>query len=83
MENIQDGQWLGFCAYRRFWSNEMNKFEINSLNDFLLETPKEWEGHQTVLGQNIHMNWKLSKILKHGLKSLIKNPKLILKKIGI
>ena len=43
LENIQDGQWLVFVPYRRFWSNEMNKFEINSLNDFLLETPKEWE----------------------------------------
>ena len=45
------------CAYRRFWSNKIDKFEINKLDDFLIETPKEWENKEIILGQDIFLNW--------------------------
>ena len=81
INKIDDNEWVGFCAYRRFWSSDKNNFEINNLRDFLSEIPKEWESHDVILGQNIYLNWKFSKILRHGLRSLISNPKLIFKKI--
>ena len=80
LNKISNNEWLGFCAYRRFWSNKIDKFEINRLGDFLIDTPREWEDKEIILGQDIFLNWKFSKIIKHGLKSLILNPKLILKK---
>ena len=83
LDKMLDNEWVGFCAYRRFWSNKIDKFEINKLDDFLIETPKEWENKEVILGQDIFLNWKFSKLIKHGLKSLVLNPKLIFKKIGI
>ena len=80
INKIDDNEWVGFCAYRRFWSSDKNNFEINNLRDFLSEIPKEWESHDVILGQNIYLNWKFSKILRHGLRSLISNQKLIFKK---
>jgi hypothetical protein len=80
LHEFEDEEWLGFCAYRRFWSNKIDKYTIKNLEDFLSETPKEWKGYNTILGQNIFLNWKFSKIIRHGLRSLITNPKLILKK---
>jgi len=79
-QELKDGEWLGFCAYRRFWSNKIDKFQINHLNDFLSDIPKEWKEHKTILGQNIFLNWKFSKILKYGFKSLVSNPKLLFRK---
>ena len=80
LEKIENQEWLGFCAYRRFWSNENNKYEIKNKRDFLSRIPIEWENFNVILGQDIFLEWKFSKILKHGLRSLIKNPKLIFKK---
>ena len=76
-----DDEWVGFCAYRRFWSNKIDKFEINKLDDFLIETPKEWENKESYFRPRYFLNWKFSKLIKHGLKSLVLNPKLILKKL--
>ena len=80
LDDIKDGEWLGFCAYRRFWTNKINKFEINNLDDFLINIPEEWKNYQIIIGQDIYLNWKVSKMIKHGLKSIMMNPKLIFKK---
>ena len=80
LKQFKDGEWVGFCAYRRFWSNKSNNKEIKNLDDFLYEFPQEWKNYNTIVGQNIFLNWKFSKMIKHGLRSIITNPKLILKK---
>ena len=64
---------LDFVPIEDFWSNKIDKFEINKLDDFLIETPKEWENKEVILGQDIFLNWKFSKLIKHGLKSLVLN----------
>ena len=62
LDKMLDNEWVGFCAYRRFWSNKIDKFEINKLDDFLIETPKEWEDKEIILGQDIYLNWKFSNL---------------------
>ena len=73
---LEDKKWLGFCTYRRFWSNSLvaQKNE-NFENSILKETPKEWENYEVILPTPIMINkTKLSKIFKHGKKILFKNP---------
>ncbi len=73
---LEDKQWLGFCTYRRFWSNALSiKKNINFEKQILKEIPKEWENYDVILAKPIMINkTKLSKILKHGKKILLKNP---------
>ena len=78
--NLKDNEWIGFCAYRRFWSSKKGCYSIDNLNDFISDVPEEWHSHDVIVGQNIHLEWKLSKMIKHGLRSLILNPKYLLKK---
>ena len=49
LEKIENQEWLGFCAYRRFWSNENNKYEIKNKRDFLSRIPIEWENFNVIL----------------------------------
>lgn len=78
---IENNKWYGFCAYRRFWTNSDKKFTIKTKKDFLQKKPIEWEKFDVILGNKIYMNgWTPMKILKHGLKSFLLNPKYILKK---
>jgi hypothetical protein len=71
-----DSEWIGFCHYRRFWLNSFNNQDNFSLKSSILqEIPKDWEKYDAVLGDSYYVNKKkLSKILKHGKKYLIKNP---------
>lgn len=80
LKSMNDNEWVGFCAYRRFWSSKIDNYTVNSFKDFISDTPVEWQNHKVIIGQNIFLNWKFSKIIKHGLRSLISNPKLIFKK---
>ncbi len=79
--------WIGFCTYRRFWSQTLELKKNFVLKDDVLKfVPKEWNNYETVLVQPIPTNdTKLSKIIKHGKKILIKNPLIFLdkKKISI
>jgi hypothetical protein len=78
---IDDNKWIGFCAYRRFWSQDTSTLKISSKKDFLKYPSKAWDENSVILGQYICMDrWTLMKILKHGLSSFIKNPKFIFKK---
>ena len=82
--------WIGFTGYRYHWSNSNNlsSDEINKIvhkdnfQKFILrEIPKEWSNHNVILGEEIFINkWKISKILKHGKKQFLQNPKFLLKK---
>ena len=81
LEEIKDNTWIGFCAYRRFWSQKKDCKVISSKKDFLKTIPNEWGDENVILGQQLYMDgWTLMKIVKHGLKSFIKNPKFIFKK---
>ena len=81
IEKIDDDTWVGFCAYRRFWSEKFDATEIKSKKDFLKNVPDTWQGSDVILGNEICMDgWTTMKILKHGLRSFVTNPKYIFKK---
>ncbi len=99
LQKIEDGHWVGFCAYRNYWSNKkdivnnsnfkISKEGVPNLIDFnntklkdvvLNEIPREWENFDTIIGNHMFINnLKLSKLLKRGLWSLIRNPAALIK----
>ena len=81
IDQIEDNTWIGFCAYRRFWSQRPNTEEIIKKKDFLQNIPDEWDHNSVILGNEIYMDrWTLMKIVKHGFRSFLTNPKFLLKK---
>jgi hypothetical protein len=81
LKEIDDNEWVGFCAYRRFWTNSINVHEIKNKSNFLKELPNEWKNNNVILGNNIYMDgWTNMKIIKHGLKSFLLNPHFFLSK---
>ena len=81
LDEINQNNWIGFCAYRRFWTKNEDTFHIINKNDFLNKAQNEWNNYDVILGQNIYMDgWSKMKIIKHGLRSFILNPKYLLKK---
>lgn len=81
LKKMKDNQWIGFCAYRRFWSNNENLFHIKKKSDFLRYFKRDWKKYDVILGNDIFMNgWTIAKIIKHGLRSFILKPKFFLKK---
>ena len=86
MKIFNNSDWVGFCAYRRFWLNEQN--DVNSKLPFkdktLKEVPEIWNNYDVILADKISMtNIKLIKILKYGKLALFKNPKSFLKNRNI
>jgi hypothetical protein len=84
IDDIADKNWIGFCAYRRYWanhnnmkSNELNKI-INNQNfreHVLKDVKNDWSNYETILGERIPFGKiKLSKIIKNGgIKSILRN----------
>ena len=84
IDEISDKNWIGFCAYRRYWanhnnmkSNELNKI-INNQNfreHILQDVKNDWSNYETILGERIPFGKiKLSKIIKNGgIKSILGN----------
>ncbi len=80
---VKDQEWIGFCAYRRFWSNKISaSYENIKFEDNILKSvPKLWNDYDVILGDKIYVDdIKLSKILKYGKLSILKNPRSIFKK---
>jgi len=83
LKKITDDNWIGFCAYRRFWLNndKNNNQNVKFKEKVLNEIPKIWNNYEVILGNKIYVdNVKWIKILKYGKTSLIRNPKAIFKK---
>jgi hypothetical protein len=77
--------WIGFCTYRRFWSQDsILKTNLSFERDILKTIPIQWTNHDSILVEPIFTNTtKLSKIIKHGKKILINNPLLFFNKSKI
>ena len=86
LQKIEDGKWIGFCAYREFWGNKYptTKKDLKSLT--LQEIPKNWENFEAIIGEHRSFKslkeLKFSKIFKHGLLSLVRNPYIFFNKHG-
>ena len=79
---FENCNWVGFCSYRRFWSQQEKKIDNFKLKDDAIKSaPKHWENFDTVLVEPILTNiTKLSKIIKHGKKIILKNPSIFFNK---
>ena len=86
LKELEDDQWVGFCAYREFWSNKNSKNKEN-LNDLVLQNiPEEWNNFDAIIGEHRSFDslkeLKFSKIIKHGILSLMRNPSVLFSKHG-
>ena len=75
-------KWLGFCHYRRFWVKDPNSLNFTNLqSNVIQEIPDTWNKYDVILGNEYFVNTtKISKIIKHGKKQLLKNPFVFLSK---
>ena len=81
IKNISDNDWIGFCAYRRFWLSDKKTVFSSQKKDFLSHIPDEWNKYNVILGPHFYINkMKLSKLFKHSFRSLVDNPAAIFEK---
>ena len=84
INEIDENQWIGFCAYRRYWANsdnskteELNKIiNVNNFEDLVFKNiPESWNNYETILTEPLPLGKiKLSKVIKNGgISSIIKN----------
>ncbi len=80
LRDKDDNDWVGFCSYRELWGNHKNLKDKKSINSLLKDLPKEWEGYEAIIGESFKLKRpKISKILKNGNLSLLKDFKKILR----
>ena len=75
IDNISNKDWIGFCAYRRYWANnnnlksdELTKIINNdNFKDHVLQDIKEdWSNFETILVEKTQFGKvKISKIIKN------------------
>ena len=85
MENLDSGNWIGFCQKRRFWIKKnilKNDITSHNLKNFILsEPPEEWKNYNSVICDPIYVNGvNKVKLLKRGFKSLIRDPRIFFNK---
>ena len=81
IDKIDENTWIGFCTYRRFWGNKINDHSSKLSEKIIQKIPEEWNMYDVILGDKINVQGiKLMKVLKHGKKLILKNPKIIFKK---
>ena len=84
IDNISNKNWIGFCAYRRYWANnnnlksdELTKIINNdNFKDYILQDIKEdWSNFETILVEKTQFGKvKISKIIKNGgISSILRN----------
>ena len=80
-----DGEWIGFCHYRKFWGLEQYKSEdinFNCLDSLVLKKiPEKYDEYETILGEPFFVNqFRGMKFIKNGMKIFLKNPLLFFDK---
>ena len=83
--DINNENWIGFCQRRRFLINKDSvdkKITLNNFHEhFIQSVPSEWNSYEAILCNPIKVNeTKISKLLKRGVKSVIKKPSLLINK---
>ena len=81
LDKIPDSQWIGFCAYRRFWSNTKDNINNSSIYENALnKIPKEWDDYDAIIGDHTHLDYiKWIKVLKYGKIAFLRNPLVVFK----
>jgi len=90
IDDMPEKNWIGFCAYRRYWANN-NDLTSNALSKIinnenfkqhvLQELVKDWSCYEAILVEKIPFGKvKFSKIIKNGgIKSILNNFKPFIK----
>ena len=83
--NEFNDKWIGFCQYRKFWSNKKNFSSPATINDLqklvLSELPEAYQNTDVILGEEIvTTNFKKMKFLKKGLRLILENPSYLFNK---
>lgn len=85
MKKLSNNEWIGFCAYRRFWANNNRldsfsiekKINIKNFQDYALKkNNKIWDNYDSILGEPVILpnHIKFLKIIKNGgLSPIINN----------
>ena len=81
LPKIEDNHWIGFSAYREHWGNKKEIYKNSKIEDVVIKKiPAEWNKFDTIIGEHLYINnLKFSKLIKHGLRSLIRNPSALFK----
>ena len=86
IDDLPKNNWIGFCAYRRYWAND-NSINSDKLTEIinaknfkeyaLKEINREWSSYETILVEKIPFGKiKFSKIIKNGgIRSIFNNLK--------
>jgi len=77
--------WIGFCQYRKFWKKNLANFNeevFSNLNNVVLKSiSAELSDYESIIGEDFFVNqFRLSKFVKHNLKTMLKNPSLFTNK---
>ena len=81
LNKIADNQWIGFCAYRRFWANQKNNKDSQSIYEAALnDVPDEGNNYDAIIGDHTHLDYiKWIKVLKYGKIAFLRNPLVLFK----
>ena len=79
--DLNDDSWIGFCQKRRFWIKKDSigkKIDKKNLHEhYLSSVPDEWTGYEAIVCNPISVNnVKKIKMIKRGIKSILKNPEI-------
>ena len=82
LDKIPENTWIGFCAYRRFWSKDITKQNkiLELKKEVIQSVDDKWKNYDVILGDKIyfdHIKW--IKVLKYGKISFFRNPQVIFK----
>jgi len=77
--------WVGFCQYRKFWTEENIKNEnitFKELNKNIIKSvPEKYNEYDSIIGNPFFVNkFRFSKFIKRNFKKMILNPNLIFNK---
>tara|TARA_Y100000590_G_scaffold444753_1_gene575900 strand:+ start:237 stop:1040 length:804 start_codon:yes stop_codon:yes gene_type:complete len=83
LKHKKNNEWVGFCHYREYWGNDLNK-NSKELKDLVLQKIyPEWSNYDAIIGKPIFVGGtKLIKVIKYGKKAIFNNPRAIFFKKG-
>ena len=74
LKNKKKDEWVGFCSYRELWGESKDVQNRESIKSLIKSLPKEWKEYDAIIGEPIKLNKpKISKILKYGKISFLRN----------
>ena len=80
-----ENEWIGFCQYRKYWSNNSQDLNIKNLdelnNQIIKSIPNNYKNYESILSNPLYINqFRLSKFLKKNIKTMIMKPSLFFNK---